>query len=97
MKALRLYEELKEAINNAPSIPACQVTDPEVWFADIDVGYNHSRIARNFCKRCPVIRECAAYAIAAEEPHGIWGGLTPKQRQTIRRDRKNPDSISHRG
>jgi WhiB family redox-sensing transcriptional regulator len=84
MRALREYDLLKTAIDEAKSIPACQVTDPEIWFADIDVGFNHTRIAKNFCKRCPVLNECATYAIAAEETHGIWGGLTPKERSTIR-------------
>jgi len=39
--------------------------------------------AVTYCARCPVRDECLRYAIDRDEPHGIWGGLTPGQRQQI--------------
>ena len=33
------------------------------------------------CAQCPVITECADYAITRGVAHGIWGGTTGRQRQ----------------
>lgn len=76
--------KLLKAIDEAPTIPPCQTTDPEIWYSEKgDVGFNY-RIAKEFCAQCPVIEECAKYAIEANEADGIWGGLGPKQRQQMR-------------
>ena len=40
--------------------------------------------AKAICARCPVIRECAAYAIAAGERFGVWGGLSERERLAFR-------------
>ncbi len=42
--------------------------------------------AKNICNRCPHRRECAEWGIK-NEAHGIWGGLTIRDRQRIRRER----------
>jgi len=42
--------------------------------------------ARSVCGRCPVRAECAAHALAAREPYGVWGGFSEADRlrlQTI--------------
>jgi hypothetical protein len=36
------------------------------------------------CNECPIMAECADYAIRNEQ-WGFWGGLSPSQRQRIRR------------
>lgn len=36
------------------------------------------------CRRCPVRIECAGYALATDEAHGVWGGLSEHQRRQIR-------------
>ena len=41
--------------------------------------------ARALCARCPVLSECLDYALAAGEPHGIWGGLNELQRRRLLR------------
>lgn len=35
------------------------------------------------CEACPVRRQCGEYGVATKAPHGIWGGLTPENRQDI--------------
>ena len=35
------------------------------------------------CARCPVLAECAAYALAAGEPYGVWGGFTVAERRRL--------------
>jgi len=32
------------------------------------------------CQTCPVRAECAAHALAAREPYGVWSGFTEAER-----------------
>lgn len=80
----RLYEALAKAIDAAPVIPPCQVTDPEIWFPESGGENFQFRMAKKFCSQCPVQKECAEYAISEPDLLGIWGGLTVKDRQRIR-------------
>ncbi|MFI6041934.1 WhiB family transcriptional regulator [Nocardia sp. NPDC051321] len=40
--------------------------------------------AKEICRACPVLLECRTYALAAEEPHGVWGGLSADERKKER-------------
>lgn len=55
---------------------------------DVDVFYDGETLsevaAKAICADCPVIEECRDYAVAANEPHGIWGGLSPSERVQYR-------------
>jgi WhiB family redox-sensing transcriptional regulator len=44
--------------------------------------------AAALCGACSLLVPCRAYALAANEPTGVWGGLTPAQRRQFRRRRK---------
>lgn len=39
------------------------------------------------CRNCPVISPCLSFALARDEPYGVWGGLTYEDRRTLRRSR----------
>jgi WhiB family transcriptional regulator, redox-sensing transcriptional regulator len=39
--------------------------------------------AKAVCKGCPVRPQCAAYALTAAEPYGIWGGFTESERARL--------------
>lgn len=84
MEANESYLDLANAIKDAPSIPPCMQTDPEVFFSTGEDAPSTWAVAKKMCATCPVIKECATYAIVAAEPHGVWGGLTPMQRRAIR-------------
>ncbi len=58
----------------------CIDADPEIFFP---LGDGAAAEARAICGSCPVRRECLAYAIAADEPFGIWGGLDPQERRNL--------------
>jgi WhiB family redox-sensing transcriptional regulator len=36
--------------------------------------------AKSVCRTCPVRPECAAHALVAREPYGVWGGFTEAER-----------------
>ncbi|MDP9846654.1 WhiB family redox-sensing transcriptional regulator [Streptosporangium lutulentum] len=62
---------------------ACREIDPEVFFP-LTQSAEHEARAKAVCERCPVLKECRAYAIREGEPEGIWGGLTVKERRGLR-------------
>ncbi len=39
--------------------------------------------AKAVCRACPVRPECAAAALAAREPYGVWGGFTETERSRL--------------
>jgi WhiB family transcriptional regulator, redox-sensing transcriptional regulator len=63
---------------------ACAETDPEAFFPYGEVSAE-VRLAKAVCATCPVQNECLTYALEVDEPHGIWGGLTPKERKRLKR------------
>ena len=56
----------------------CAQSDPELWFEE---RTSLARDAISICSRCPVMEECRQFAIDNEIDHGIWGGMTAKQRR----------------
>ena len=62
----------------------CAQVDPELWHPD-GTGSTYGD-ARRICERCPVQRQCAAFAqesegdVAHSHRHGLWGGELPRQR-----------------
>lgn len=62
----------------------CRHVDPEIFFVEAERGHFRSTIvteAKAVCARCPVLKPCRDHGLNAQEPHGIWGGLTPHERQ----------------
>ena len=59
----------------------CPASDPELWFAAGAVEHKQAKVV---CKRCPVRTPCLAYAMEAPVDHGIWGGLTGRERRRYR-------------
>jgi WhiB family redox-sensing transcriptional regulator len=43
--------------------------------------------ARALCQVCPVQTDCLEHALAAREPHGIWGGHNEFERKRLQRRR----------
>ncbi|ALF00488.1 WhiB family transcription factor [Mycobacterium phage Mufasa] len=60
----------------------CAQTDPELWFPDKGQS---TRDAKRMCMRCPLLDECRALALADRSLKGVWGGLSDRDRQRIRR------------
>jgi WhiB family redox-sensing transcriptional regulator len=39
--------------------------------------------AKVVCRGCPVLAQCRKHALNVREPYGIWGGLSPRERDGI--------------
>ncbi len=43
--------------------------------------------AKSICQRCPVREPCLEFAMETNQKYGIWGGLTDKERASLKRRR----------
>lgn len=86
----RLWEILEAPYPAYDGLEPCATTDADLFYPpDEERGaltQQRYRLAARFCADCPVRVECATWGIA-HELDGMWGGLTPKERAKIRRDR----------
>ena len=60
----------------------CQQVDPDLWFPEDDPW--QAQRAKQLCQACPVLAECAEYAIHRYIPHGVWGGMSADDRRNYR-------------
>jgi len=79
---------------------ACRSVDGDLFFAaDGERGLakrRRERAAKAVCAGCPVREDCAGYALAKREPHGVWGGLSEGDRERIWRAMDGGVSASSR-
>ncbi|AZM92743.1 MULTISPECIES: WhiB family transcriptional regulator [unclassified Streptomyces] len=40
--------------------------------------------AKRLCSACPVREVCLRHALSTQEPYGVWGGLTARERRKLR-------------
>lgn len=66
---------------------ACRGRDSGQFFhPDGERGASRQRrenAAKAVCLGCPVRAECAAHALIAREPYGVWGGFTETERLSL--------------
>lgn len=66
---------------------ACRPHDPEIFFVPVtDRGSaraSRERRAKRICASCPVLFTCRDHAVRAGEVHGVWGGLTERERAAL--------------
>ncbi|MFF1414500.1 WhiB family transcriptional regulator [Streptomyces sp. NPDC058289] len=61
----------------------CRTADPEELF--VEGAAQNS--AKAICTGCPVRTECLAHALDSRIEHGIWGGMTERERRALLRRR----------
>lgn len=72
------------------------LTEPAPWVADAACGVDSAptmfpkpadqegeRRAKSVCALCPVRAQCLGTALRNGEQHGVWGGLTPDERNEM--------------
>ncbi|MER6304271.1 WhiB family transcriptional regulator [Kitasatospora sp. NPDC001539] len=66
---------------------ACRTVDSRVFLGPAhEVGAaarERAEAAKAVCAGCRVRVECRRHALAAREPHGVWGGLTEEERRAL--------------
>lgn len=71
----------------------CKDMDTETWFPPRDKAKYKpiADAAKAVCfgkdgkSECPVRKECLMAALAVDEQHGIWGGLSHRERNALQR------------
>jgi WhiB family redox-sensing transcriptional regulator len=71
----------------------CRGQDTELWFPPRDKAKYRvvAGISKAVCygrdgfPECPVRKECLLYAESMEEQHGIWGGMSHRERSALKR------------
>lgn len=63
------------ACRNAP--------DPDIFYP-LPRDPQSVKLARAYCRRCPVQTECGRYARGSGDAHAILAGTTPEQRRKSR-------------
>ncbi|QDQ14694.1 WhiB family transcriptional regulator [Streptomyces spectabilis] len=62
----------------------CAQTGPDFFFPDPGSSV---REAKRICRLCDMRSACLAYALDNDERFGVWGGLSEKERQSLRREK----------
>lgn len=68
----------------------CREMDADLFYPAKDAEPELVWLAKSACQECPVIEECLAEAFTNGENFGIWGGLLPDERETLRRQLRIP-------
>lgn len=61
---------------------ACKGMDQSIFFPERGESTDE---AKRVCMGCPVKVDCAEYALTTKQEIGIWGGLSNRQRRSIKR------------
>ncbi|MFF8467940.1 WhiB family transcriptional regulator [Streptomyces griseus] len=61
--------------------------DPEMWFpkGTDAVSMADEQEAKETCRHCPVMETCRQWALETRQDHGVWGGLSERDRYNLRR------------
>lgn len=66
---------------------SCRTESAELFFPPMRAPRHEKRAAERKAKRlcfsCPVRAECLEAAIEGEERHGVWGGMTSRERRRM--------------
>jgi WhiB family redox-sensing transcriptional regulator len=67
---------------NWRQLAACRSAEPELFFPapSVEVADMQTELAKAFCLFCPVRRECLQFALATRQTHGVWGGMSERER-----------------
>lgn len=55
----------------------------DVFFSEYD---DEIAIAKSVCDKCPIKSACLKMAIELECEYGVFGGTTPEERRSMKRD-----------
>ena len=81
------YVEYRQSASSWMEDAACIEVGGEMFVSDEPHYSPEIQLAKQVCNRhCPVVDECLTYSLSfSEVPAGIWGGLTWRERQELKR------------
>lgn len=64
---------------------ACRDAEPELFFPVSEIGPGARQVtqAKAVCAACPVRARCLDYAVDNALDHGVFGGMTERERRTL--------------
>ena len=62
----------------------CAQVDPEIFF--VEKG-GSTAPAKRVCAACAVRAECLQFALETDEMHGVWGGMSERERRRLKQQR----------
>ena len=75
--------ELKDADHTWHEDALCRGSSPELFFFEAGQSKKKNHAVENYCKKCPAQKRCLDYALNNDIRFGVWGGLTPAERNRI--------------
>lgn len=82
-KAIRQWAALSEAMQDEPWYPC--LNNP-YYYTDYE-GHNLEPLTvddcESLCADCPLLKLCYDFAVASEQEHGIWGGISFYKNMTV--------------
>jgi WhiB family redox-sensing transcriptional regulator len=69
------------------SIGLCKGSDTMVFYPPSDDD-SLAEEAKMICSMCAVRKPCLEFALRTREKHGVWGGLTERERRRVLRQRR---------
>ena len=60
----------------------CMGVDPDLFFPERGAS---TREAKEVCRGCVVREDCLEYALRDDQLQGIWGGMSERERDRLRR------------
>jgi WhiB family redox-sensing transcriptional regulator len=75
------------AVNNWRVNALCAEIPGDLWFSEATQTVEN-RKAKEICQACPVKEPCLVEALEAKIDYGIWGGLGPMERRSLKRKMK---------
>lgn len=66
---------------------SCRGCDATIFYPPPDDD-SLAAAAKEICSGCPVRKPCLEFALSTREKHGVWGGLTERERRRVLRQRR---------
>lgn len=66
----------------------CLGSSPDLFFFEAGQSKRKNYAVNEFCSKCKVKERCLEFALNNEERFGVWGGLTPSERNRILSERR---------
>lgn len=94
-ETLALFKPKYATNHRGEAIEACSQVDPEVMFPanELERGHPDVKAAKRVCGRCEFRDSCLDGALARREEFGVWGGLTKKEREALRKSHQRAQRL----